>query len=85
MVANREGYPMDAVHVRLTHRKVHAKDCADCETEHGKVDVVERELEIVGDALTEEQRAHLVKIADRCPVHRTLTSEIRIDTRLVED
>jgi putative redox protein len=66
--------------VRLRHSRVHADDCADCETKTGKVDVIERRIELQG-ALDEEQRRRLMEIADRCPVHRTLTSEIKIRTQ----
>ena len=67
--------------MRLTHSRIHAADCADCETKEGKLDQIERELVLSG-RLTEEQRGRLAQIADMCPVHRTLTSEIKIRTRL---
>jgi len=67
--------------VRLSHRKIHAQDCAECETKEGKLDQITREIELEG-ALTPEQRQRMLEIADRCPVHRTLTSEIRILTSL---
>jgi putative redox protein len=67
--------------VRLSHDKIHAKDCATCETKEGSLDRIEREV-IVGGPLTDEQRKRLAEIADRCPVHRTLTSEIHIRTRV---
>ena len=72
---------MKEVKVRLSHEKIHAEDCEECETKEGKVDRIERVLEIEGD-LTEEQRARLVEIADRCPVSRSLKSEIVIQTRV---
>jgi len=68
--------------VRLRHSRIHASDCAECETKDGMLDRIDRELSFDG-ALTEEQRARLLDIANRCPVHRTLTSEITIQTRLV--
>jgi len=80
MVARRKAWPLEAVTVRLRHAKIHAADCADCETKTGMLDRIEREITLSG-ALTPEQRAQLMAIADRCPVHRTLTSEIRIETR----
>jgi len=80
MYANHKQWPLEHARVTLKHQKVHAKDCEQCETEKGKVDVIEREIEIVGDQLTAEQRARILEIADRCPVHRTLTSEIHINT-----
>lgn len=84
MYADRKGWPLEDVAVRLRHGKVHAQDCATCETETGRVDVIERELVITGD-LTDEQRAKLLAIADRCPVHRSLESETMITTELVVD
>lgn len=83
LYADRKGYPLDRAEVRLKHSKVHAKDCAECETQTGKVDLIEREIELLGD-LTEEQRADLLRIADRCPVHRTLHSEIHVATKLAD-
>ena len=68
--------------VRLEHSKIHAADCAECETKEGMLDRIEREISLTG-ALTPDQRAKLLDIANRCPVHRTLTSEISIRTRLV--
>jgi putative redox protein len=82
LYARRKGWPLDGVTVRLSHSRIHAQDCADCETKQGKLDQIERELVLSG-RLDETQRARLVQIADMCPVHRTLTSEIKIRTRLV--
>ncbi len=82
LYARRKGWPLDGVTVRLTHSRIHAADCADCETKEGKLDQIERELTLSG-RLTDEQRGRLAEIADKCPVHRTLTSEIKIRTRLV--
>ncbi len=82
MYARRKGLPLESVSVRLRHSKIHAADCADCETREGLLDQIERDLELVGD-LDDEQRARLLEIADKCPVHRTLTSRIVIRTRLV--
>jgi putative redox protein len=81
MYARRKGWPLEAVRVRLRHSKIHAADCADCETRAGKLDQIEREIELTGE-LDEAQRDRLLEIANRCPVHRTLTSEIVISTRL---
>jgi putative redox protein len=81
MYADRKGLPLDGVKVRLRYGKVHAVDCAACETKIGKIDRIEREIELLG-ALSEEQRQRLKEMADRCPVHRTMTSEIDIVTRL---
>jgi putative redox protein len=78
LYARRKGWPVERVTVRLTQRRQHAKDCAECETVGDAfVHRIERAVEIEGD-LTEEQRARLQEIAHKCPVHRTLTSEIVI-------
>ena len=81
LYARHKQWPLEAVTVRLRHSKIHAADCASCETKEGKLDHIERDLELVG-ALSPEQRARLLDIANKCPVHRTLTSEIDIQTRL---
>ena len=80
LYARRKEWPLQAVTVRLEHSKIHAEDCANCETKEGKLDRIDREIELEG-ALTSEQKARLMAIADLCPVHRTLTSEIEIRTR----
>lgn len=81
MYARRKQWPLEAVTVRLRHSKIHAADCAACETKEGLLDRIERDVELLGP-LSEEQRSRLLEIANRCPVHRTLTSEIDIRTRL---
>ncbi len=81
MYADRQDWPLEAIRVRLKHQKIHARDCETCETESGKVDWIEREIELVGP-LTNKQRARLRDIADRCPVHRTLHNEIVVNTEL---
>jgi putative redox protein len=81
MYADHKGWPLEHVEVRLRHSKIHASDCADCETKKGKLDDIEREIVIQGD-LDEPQRARLLEIADRCPVHRTLHGEVRVRSRL---
>ena len=83
MYADRKQWPLEKVTVRLEHGRLHAKDCADCETREGMVDEINRELMIEGP-LDDDQRARLLEIADRCPVHRTLENEIKIRTKLVE-
>ena len=81
MYADRKSWPLEEIVVRLSHAKIHASHCETCETAEGKVDRIEREIELIGD-LSGEQRARLLEIADRCPVHRTLHSEILVETRL---
>jgi len=81
--ADRKGWPLDTVSVKLNHAKIHAADCADCETRDGKLDQIERELTLSG-ALDDEQRQRLLEIADKCPVHRTLHSEVKVRTGLAE-
>ena len=81
MYADRKQWPMDAVEVRLSHEKIHAEDCVECETREGMVDQITREIHLTG-ALNEQQCNRLLEIANRCPVHRTLTGEIVIQTRL---
>ena len=83
LYARRKGWPLTEVSVRLRHDRVHAEDCADCETRQGMLDLIERDISLIG-ALSAEQRTKLLAIAERCPVHRTLTSEIKIRTRLAE-
>lgn len=79
MYAERKGLALDQVMVRLNHEKIHAEDCHECETKNGKVDVIEREVVMMGD-LDDATRARLLEIADKCPVHKTLHSEIKIVT-----
>jgi putative redox protein len=83
MYADRKALPLDRVTVTLSHRKIHAKDCEDCETKDGMLDHIERVIAIEGD-LDAEQRQRLMDIADKCPVHRTLTSEIHITTHAAD-
>ena len=81
MYADRKGWPLESATVRLTHRKVHARDCVACESEAGFVDEVTREIELTGP-LSPEQRERLRSIADRCPVHKTLHGEVVVTSRL---
>ncbi len=75
--ARHKGWPLQDVRVVLSHDKIHAKDCADCEHEDGMLDVIRRKVEITGP-LSDEQRVRLQEIAARCPVHRTLTGTLEI-------
>lgn len=81
MYADRKGWPLRQVRVTLRHKRIHAKDCVQCETTNGWIDHIDREVELSGD-LDDTQRQRLLHIAERCPVHQTLTSEIRIATAL---
>lgn len=81
MYVRRKQWPLESITVRLKHSKIHASDCAECETQEGMLDRIERDIELAGP-LSEEQRHKLLEIAQKCPVHRTLTSEIDIRTRL---
>ena len=82
LYARKRGWPLEEITVSLRHSKIHARDCDDCETKEGKVDRIWRDIRLTG-SLTDEQRAKLMEIADKCPVHQTLTSEINIKTRAV--
>jgi len=82
LYATRKEWPLTGVSVYLQHNKIHASDCADCETRAGRIDEISRRIALDGD-LDGEQRRRLLEIADRCPVHRTLTGEIKIRTELV--
>jgi putative redox protein len=81
MYANRKGWPLQQVRVTLRHARIHAKDCSDCETSNAWIDRIDCEVELTGD-LDDTQRQRLLHMADRCPVHQTLTSEVRIATSL---
>lgn len=81
MVARRRKWPLEAVTVRLRHGRVHLEDCEGCEETPRRIERIEREVVLTGP-LDDEQRASLLAIADKCPVHRTLTSNLEITTRL---
>jgi putative redox protein len=80
LYADRKSFPLERVTVSLEHSKIHAQDCAECETREGMLDQIEVGIALEGQ-LDPDQRSRILEIADRCPVHRTLTSEIRIVTR----
>ena len=82
MYADKKDWPLESVTVRLTHRKVHARDCADCETDHGTIDEIEREIDLQGP-LDTDQRQRLFEIAERCPIHKTLHGEVIVRNELV--
>ena len=81
LYARRKQWPLQDVTVRLRHSRIHAEDCADCETKEGMLHRIQREIALTGP-LAGEQRARLLEIANKCPVHRTLTSEIKIESWL---
>ena len=81
LYANAKGIPLERVAVELMHTKTYATDCAECDTREGKIDRIERVITLEGD-LDVAQKARLLEIADKCPVHRTLHSETWIPTRL---
>ena len=83
MYADRKALPLDRVTVTLSHSKIHAEDCAECETKIGMLDQFDRVIKIEG-ALDADQRKRLMEIADKCPVHRTLESEIHIVTKAAD-
>ncbi len=80
--AGRKQWPLKGVHINLSHAKVHAEDCVNCEAAQSLVDQIEVEIRLVGE-LTDAQRRTLLAVADKCPVQRTLTSQVRIRTRAV--
>lgn len=79
MYAERKNIALRSVEIQLRHGRLHARDCEDCETKKGMLDEIHSEIRLEGD-LEETQRERLLQIATRCPVHRTLTSEIKIRT-----
>jgi len=80
LYARSKKWPLENVIVSLRHSRIHARDCAECETKEGMLDRIDVEIAL-GGALTSEQRAKLMEIAAKCPVHRTLKSEINIRLR----
>jgi len=83
MYADRKKWPVEGITVRLDHQKIHATDCGVCESSIGKIDHITREIELAGP-LDAEQKQRLLEIADKCPVHRTLHSEVVVQTSLKE-
>ena len=81
LYARRKRWPLEGVEVRLSHRRDYARDCEECAEKPVQIDVIERRLTFGGD-LDDTQRARLLEIAGKCPVHRTLTGTIRVDDRL---
>lgn len=83
MYAELKKIPLEKVIVKLNYEKIHAVDCKDCDNNNSRIDHISRSIELKGN-LTPEQREELLKIANKCPVHRTLTSKILITTDLVD-
>lgn len=81
MYATRKNWPLEKVSVTLTHSKIHARDCAECEKSESRIDRITREIRLEGP-LSDEQKTRLVEIAEMCPVHRTLMGEKQIVTRV---
>ncbi len=79
MYADRKDLPLDSARTTVTFDRVHADDCAHCDTEEGRIELFTRTVELTGD-LDDETRARLLEIADRCPVHRTLEGTIEVHT-----
>ena len=83
LYARRNRMPLENITVSLSHSRIYAADCGECETKEGMLDRIDVEVELTG-SLTAEQHAKLMQVASRCPVHRTLTSEINIRLRSAE-
>lgn len=80
LYARRNHWPLETITVALNHSRIHAKDCSDCMTKEGILDQIDLAVSLTG-ALNAEQRATLMQAASRCPVHRTLRSEIKINVQ----
>jgi putative redox protein len=83
LYAERKSFPLERATVTLSHSKIHAEDCAECETKEGLLDQIDVAIGLEGP-LDADQHKRILEIADKCPVHRTLTSEIRIVTRAAD-
>jgi len=83
LYADRKSFPLERATVTLNHSKIYARDCEECETKEGMLDRIEVAIGLEGP-LDADQRKRILEIADKCPVHRTLTSEIRIVTRAAD-
>lgn len=82
MYARRKGWPLTEVQIELTHEREHLRDCEDCDEDDRQLDRITRRIHLEG-ALSDEQRARLIEIAQRCPVHRTLMSAVEITDEVV--
>jgi putative redox protein len=81
LYAQRKGMDLQRIIVRLQHFRIHASDCRECETKAGFLDRIDRDIQLTGN-LSEDEKSRLLEIAERCPVHRTLNSEIHIRTSI---
>jgi putative redox protein len=81
LYAKRKQWPLERVHVRLKHSKVYIQDCENCDTKSAMLDHIDREIQLAG-TLDKDQIAKLMEIAEKCPVHRTLTGHVRISSKL---
>lgn len=84
MYSEIKNIPLEAVTIKLDIKKIYAEDCANCETEEGKLENIDVEIEFTG-SISEEQRKRLLEIANKCPVHKTLKSEVKINTTLKDN
>ncbi|HMS33786.1 MAG TPA: OsmC family protein [Ignavibacteria bacterium] len=82
MYAHRKNIPLRNIIIRLSHNKIYAEDCENCETKVGKIDSIDVEIKLIGE-LTPEQRQSLLNISEKCPVHRTMMSEVKINSELI--
>src|SRR5213594_3352431 len=82
LYAQRKGWDLQRITVRLRHSRIHAEDCEECETSEGFLDQIDREIEVSGN-LGLDEKERLLAIADQCPVHKTLRSEISIRSRIM--
>ncbi|MCA1646443.1 MAG: hypothetical protein LC797_13630, partial [Chloroflexi bacterium] len=82
MYAERKGWPLESIEVALSHERIHAQDCADCETREGFLDKITKYISLQG-VLDADQRQRLMAISERCPVQRTLEREVHIESRFM--
>ncbi|MEO6694201.1 MAG: OsmC family protein [Ignavibacteria bacterium] len=83
MFAERRKYPLEDIVIELTHGKIYAEDCQDCDSKEGRIDNINVEIKLTGD-LTSDQKNSIIDISKKCPVHKTLISEIRINTTAID-
>jgi putative redox protein len=83
LYADRKGWPVERITVRLKHFRDYAKDCKDCDDKNVQIERIERVIDVEGD-LDDSQHLRLLEIAEKCPVHRTLESRVKIESRLAE-